>query len=102
MAKKAVCNPEICLEKKRLQLATLPKHPSLILTTPWVICDGDNDKTTMVYALDGHKHNDDGDDDSDIQWRNFKFRAPRTGPQDLKNGPPIPHLALYGLKMGPF
>ena len=23
-------------------------------------------------------------------------------PQDLKNWPPIPHLALYGLKMGPF
>ena len=23
-------------------------------------------------------------------------------PQDLKNGPPIPQLALYGLKMGPF
>ena len=28
--------------------------------------------------------------------------APRTGPQDHKNGLPIPHLALYGLKIGPF
>ena len=34
------------------------------------------------------------------QWCNFKFRAPI--PQDLKNGLPIPHLALYGLEMGSF
>ena len=32
------------------------------------------------------------------QWRNFKFWA---SPQDLKTGPPITHLALYSLKMGP-
>ena len=34
------------------------------------------------------------------QWCDFKFQA--SLPQDLKNWPPIPYLALYGLKMGFF